>query len=265
MVDGIQPQEGEADTGGRPTHAFIAGVTLSDLTITQRGFVLAMRKVEEGATTATTHVQVDEMIAETFPPESRFDPDLNAIPTLYRDLRAWLQAHGVVIGVHPKRRILHHLAEYLYDNEEDKQMAHDMARMVLDKQRRMRQADPVPVGEAVPHRVAAIGADHEAPTLRSLTQQLGSTYRHVSTKFSGADGEAFHEYVASYQQAMRTSGASHDQKLELMYHILHGEVKRYYDEQIEGQVATFAEAVHLISEKSTRKSRRYRRGTSWLC
>eukprot|EP00170_Pyropia_yezoensis_P000826 contig_3790_g828 len=180
------------------------------------------------------------MIAETFPPESLFDPELNTIPTLYRDLRAWLQAHGVVIGVRPKRRILHHLAEYLYDNEEDKQMAHDMARMVLDKQRRMRQADPVPVGEAVPHRVVAIGADHEAPTLRSLTQQLGSAYRHISKKFSGSDGEAFHEYVTSYQQVMRTSGASLYQKLELMYHILHGEAKRFYGEQVVGQVATFA-------------------------
>ncbi|KAK1862344.1 hypothetical protein I4F81_004918 [Pyropia yezoensis] len=148
MADGIQPQEGAAGTGGRPTIAFMAGVTLSDLTITVRGFVVAMRKVEEGATAATTRAQVKEMIAETFPPESLFDPELNTIPTLYRDLRAWLQAHGVVIGVRPKRRILHHLAEYLYDNEEDKQMAHDMARMVLDKQRRMRQADPVPVGEA---------------------------------------------------------------------------------------------------------------------
>lgn len=82
-----------------------------------------------------------------------------------------------------------------------------------------------------------------------MTHQLGSRYREGTKKFAGADGEAFYEHVSKYQQVMRSMGATHDQKLEPMYHILEGEAKRYFDEQVEGQVATFAEAVSLISER----------------
>lgn len=68
----------------------MTGVTLSDLTISQRGFVLAMRQIKGSITTATTRAEVKAMVAETFPPDSLFHPELNAIPTLYRDFRAWL-------------------------------------------------------------------------------------------------------------------------------------------------------------------------------
>ncbi|KAK1860015.1 hypothetical protein I4F81_002607 [Pyropia yezoensis] len=247
MAQVVPPMQGGEDGG--PTIAFMTGFTIADLTISQRGFVLAMRQIEESITTATTRAEVKPMVTETFPPDSLLHPELNAIPTLYRDFRAWLQAHGVAIGAHPKRRILHHIVEYLYVDEDDKKMAHDMAKMVLDKQRLGRQADLVQMGGGGPSRLVALGADHGAPTTRSLTMQLDSAYRDVSKKFSGADGKAFHEYAASYQQVKRASGASHEQKLELMYNVLHGEAKRYYDEQVEGQVATLAEVVHLISEK----------------
>lgn len=223
---------------------FLPNVSLADLTVAQRGFVVTIRRIEEDITPTTTGKEVQEMVVDALPPEVLFHDELLAMPTLYRDLRNWLVNRGVPMGQHPSRRVLHIVAEYLYEDQDDKNLANELAKAVLRARR------PAPAAAAAA-AVAAnpAGGDYGAPTTRALCHQLNSRYRDDSKKFSGLDGEAFHEHVATYQQLTRCLGATQEQRLELMFLMLAGEAKRFYDEHVHGCVVTFSEAVQLITEQ----------------
>lgn len=224
-----------------PQRVFLPNVSLSDLTVTQRGFVVTIRRIEEDITPTTTGREVQEMVVEALPPEALFHDELLAVPTLYRDLRNWLVGRGVPMGQHPSRRVLHIVAEHLYEDRDDKSLANELAKAVL---RARRPAPAAAAGAANP-----APPDSGAPTTRALCHQLNTRYRDDTKKFSGLDGEAFHEHVATYQQLTRCLGATQEQRLELMFLMLAGEAKRFYDEHVHGCVVTFSEAVQLITEQ----------------
>lgn len=223
----------------------------------QRGIVLAVRGLEGDITAETPAAAVKAMVAETPPPKDLCQVELAQLPSFYKDIRAWLVSHGVTMGPHPSRRITHIVSEYLYDDSDDKTLAHDMVRMILDNKMRIQHDAPLPAAPPVAPAVGAVGAaatpacitELANPTTRILTRQLSSRYRHDDQKFCGGEDKAFHEVVAGYQQLMRSLVADHDQKMELIYLVLGGEAKSFDDEKVEGQVVTFAEAVDLIGEK----------------
>lgn len=68
---------------------FLPNVSLADLTVTQRGFVVTIRRIEEDITPTTTGKEVPEMVVDALPPEVLSQDELLAMPTLYRDLRNW--------------------------------------------------------------------------------------------------------------------------------------------------------------------------------
>jgi len=71
-------------------------------------------------------------------------------------------------------------------------------------------------------------------------------YRDEHKKFSGANDQALHEYIAGYQQVSRDYTLTATQQLQFMHNMFTGEAKRFYDEQVEGFAVSFSEAVHRL-------------------
>lgn len=82
-----------------------------------------------------------------------------------------------------------------------------------------------------------------------IGQSIGMRYSKENMKFTGAEDQAFHEYVSFYLQVTRDFSLTNDQKLQFMYNIFGGEAKRYFDSHVEGHVATFSEAVLIMNKQ----------------
>lgn len=148
-MPGLPAPAGAAAAAGAAVTAptFMHNVPLAYLTVVQRGVDIAIRGLEEDITAVAPGDEVKMRVVEAYPPESFFDPELSALPSVYRDLRTWLGNRGATLGTHPTRRIIHVVAEPLYEDAADQTLVHDLAKMVVDK-RTGRQQMPAGVGAA---------------------------------------------------------------------------------------------------------------------
>lgn len=229
---------------------FLEGENLSELSMVQQGFIRVIRGIEQEIGTDTTGAQVKEMVAESYPPEMLFDPDLASYPRIYIKLRNWLDKHGAALGNHPTRRVYNLLADRLYAHGPERDQAQELARKFHNTMMTRasyagtpRQGGSVQGGGAHPR-----GAGHGLSPDR-IGQSIGMRYSKDSMKFTGAEDQALHEYVGLYLQITRDFSVSNEQKLQFMYNIFDGEAKRYFDDHVDGRVATFSEAVLLMNKQ----------------
>lgn len=190
------------------------------------------------------------MVAEAYPPECLFDTELAAFPTVYRDLRTWLNDHGANLGVHPSRRVITLLADRLYDDETDKESAKDLAKLLLLP--RARRGGVAAVARADAAGAAAHGANdhagHSPHSVGGMAHSIGMRFKDEKSKFSGRPDQALHEYLAEYQQVGRDYGLDSEQRLRYLHNLFGGEAKRFFDDHVDGRYATLGEAIQRMGE-----------------
>lgn len=253
------PEEGGASgtaggAGVPPQPLFLAEANLEALSLVQRSFILTIRSFDAIITATTTGEEVRAMVAEAFPPTSLFDADLAAFPPVYMRLRDWLNRRGAAIGTHPSRKIVNALANRLYDFEDDREEAKELARVLLQRRVALNSG----AGS-----IASQGNSSDAP--RSSGSGGGQSARHIQgisgrykeerAKYSGGVEQSLSEYLSDYEQICDDYGLDNDQRLQYLHYLFGGEAKRFYDQRIHRQVATFGEALARMGAQYDNETR----------
>lgn len=239
--DGVLNDDALNSNNSVDTEIFLQDEDLSELSQVQQGFIRVIRGIEREIGDTTTGNNVREMVAEAYPPESLFDPELAAYPKIYLKLRSWLEKHGAGLGQHPSRRVYNLLAERLYSLEADVDQAKLLVRELFSRNRGQRGGGP-PNGGGQRGSVGQMSADR-------IGQSIGMRYSKDSMKFTGAEDQAFHEYVGFYLKVARDFSLTNEQKLMFMYNIFAGEAMRFFDSHVDGHVETFSEAVLMMNKQ----------------
>lgn len=230
-----------------PQELFFGGEDLSVLPLVQKGFILAIRGIERHITVATTGEEVKAMVAEAYPPPLLFDPDLAALPSIYLELRTWLNKHGAALGTHPSRRIINLLANKMYDLDADREEAKELAKQLLQTRSRRNASGGSAASQGEDNSGGRASAVAHTTSIERHAHNMGTRYRDERSKFTGATDQSFSEHIGNYQQICRDYGLSNDQKLLLLHNIFGGEAKRFYDTRVEHRVDTFSEAISRMS------------------
>lgn len=119
-------------------------------------------------------------MAEAYPPEALFDPELATFPTLYRDLRAWMNNHGANLGVHPSWRVITLLGDRIYDDEDEKESAKEPAKALLQPRARRREMPALSRQDAAAtaRAGAAVPAGPLHPSGGGVAHSIGMRFRH---------------------------------------------------------------------------------------
>ena len=70
--------------------------------------------------------------------------------------------------------------------------------------------------------------------------------RFRTEKFTGDIGESWNEHVAEYQQVAMDYNPGNQQKLQYLHNIMGGDAKRFYQNNVQPHVNTYAHAVEMI-------------------
>lgn len=234
-----------------PGRAFLHDMDLSQLTRIQRGFVLGIRHIERELLPGASPEEIREAVAECFPPHALFNEDLADLPSVYRDLRNWLAKKGAGLGVHPSRRIIPLIADRLYANDDDKELARELAKQLLPRGgRRAAPAQATGGDNDAGGRMGGNGGGSSGGgNPHGLAHYMSMRFKDDAKKFAGTEEQALHEYVSGYQQAARDYNLDNEQKLLYVHHLFAGEAKRHYDTHVEGRFATFSEVIQAMSEE----------------
>ena len=73
--------------------------------------------------------------------------------------------------------------------------------------------------------------------------------RFRTDKFTVDIGESWNEYVAEYQQVHMDHNLGNQQKLQYLHNIIEGDAKRFYLNNVQPHVNTYAIAVELINQE----------------
>jgi hypothetical protein len=119
-----------------------------------------------------------------------------------------------------------------------------------------RPPNVVPLG-AEAAIVAPSVTSSESYSLRNA-RSIAVRFRDDEKKFSGKLGENYSECIGEFTRATAELGLTNMKKLELMHHVLRDEAKRFYSREIEGKVASFAEATAIMLREYNAPTREFR-------
>jgi hypothetical protein len=68
----------------------------------------------------------------------------------------------------------------------------------------------------------------------------------IEQKFTGKLGEDLTEYISNYMDATNDYNLTNQQKMDFMHHLLDGEAKRFYREEVLSSCTNFAEATAMM-------------------
>lgn len=192
-------------------------------------------------------------MAESLGPEQLFDSEVAAVPGIYRALKQQLDRHGAALGLTPshlsphlRTRVL--LAETVYPPGETRERAIDLARVVTPPRARMQPSHQL---DGPGRGVDAAGVSGPAMAVAGaspdrVAHNVAMRFREPTSKFSGAAGQTWSEYVSEYQSMARDYELSPDQRFRFLHNILAGDAKRFYLNNVQGHAATFSEAVSMV-------------------
>lgn len=235
--------------GGPPNlQPFMSHVPESSLNTAQRGIVASMRALEVEWTAQTTPAELRESMAQTFPPSVLFSPDVALMPVIYREIRKRLDRFGAALGVHSTRRIPTLLADRLYQDGPEKDVAMELATGIIHgRLRGSVTAEGVADTNSVPAAAAAAGTVAAAPTpVDRLSFNISQRYRDIATRFSGEPDQVWSEFVQDYLLMARDNHLSVEQRYQYLHYVLAGDAKRFYLNTVQGHATTFTEAVAMI-------------------
>lgn len=128
---------GDTTTFVEEGHSFMRNISdnaLSSLTSVQKGFIVSIRSID----TSLSGRNLCAHIAELFPPASLFAKEICDTPTVWVDLRNFLNALGANLAPQSSRRVICTLAHGLYDDAEDRQAAVETSNLIVASERRVR-------------------------------------------------------------------------------------------------------------------------------
>jgi hypothetical protein len=107
-------------------------------------------------------------------------------------------------------------------------------------------SDAVSSGSAVNNITPAYSSEPSSKIAHSMATRFKA-----EQKFTGKLGEYLTEYISNYMDAANDYNLSLKQKLDYMHHVLDGESKSFYREDIisSSSSATFAEASIMMKEE----------------
>lgn len=112
----------------------VSDTALMALTSTQKGFIISMMSIPSDLTGGNLR----EYFAELFPPSVLFCKEICDIPTMWTEIRNYMNARGANLQQHSSRRVIMTLAHGIYDEAEDRDAAVEMAQLILASTRRVR-------------------------------------------------------------------------------------------------------------------------------
>lgn len=218
---------------------------LSALTSVQKGFFFSVRTIPQhlSGTSLLQHV------AELFPPASLFAKEICDIPSVWVELRNFLDSRGAGLTQHSSRRVILTLAHGLYEEVEDREAAVETAQLIIAAARRVRsdlRTDERP------------SAQPSAPVQNNLGGQngidrrahdVGMRLKDSDKKFTGELGESWMDYVDEYQQVALDYNLTPQQKLQFLHNLLAKDAKRFYLERVVTYAQTFQQAVEMIGDE----------------
>lgn len=233
-----------SDNDAPPRAEFLADVDLTKVNDNLSGLILSIRVLERRiAASAMTGQQVFESFAEMFPPADLFAPEICSFKVIHSSIRDWLLEKGATLERHRTGRIMMQLVG-IYADDEDKVAAESIVNKIISAGRRSTKAkDSPPAASAV----SAPSTDGNGQY--KIAQGMSMRFKDKDSKFSGALGERWMDYVAEYQQVARDYGLSASQKKQYLHNLLRDDAKRFYLDRIDNDVSLYSEAVRLIENE----------------
>lgn len=240
-----------------PATLFMQGVSgqlFEGLNDVQKGFVTSIRLLE-GSEEDTS--SLPRSVADMFPPADLFCKELRSLPSVYSELRNFLDSRGARMTQHSSRRIMMTLAHNLYEEQVDKQAAVDIVQLFIASGRRNR--DQSSETQIAPAPVSPSSQSPGASSIDKIAHNVAMRLKDKDRKFSGAIGECWMEFVDEYKQISRDYGLSMTQKWQYMQNLLRGDAKRFYFDKVDGYATGFNQTVDIV-EKEYNSTVRQTRG-----
>ena len=166
-------------------------------------------------------------IADLFLPAVLFSKELRALPSIYPELRNYLDTKGCNLTQHSSRRIMMTLATNVYEEQEDKQAAVDIVQSIMAAGPRNREnvhhlRTPISVSPS-----ATETSNSRGRSIEKVAHNVAMSLKEKDRKCSGAIGECWMEFVDEYKQITRDYGLSQTQKLQYMHTLQRQDAKRF--------------------------------------
>lgn len=224
---------------------FLKGISHEELTtmsIRQKGFIISIRTLDPSLSGDT----LKDTIAEMFPPSHLFSNDIKEIPSVWLELRKFLDTNGASLSQHSSRRVILTLAHSLYEDAEDREAAIEMANNIVSEGRRPRtqtQGDSSYSPGRPPDN-----SDQSARSLSTdrVAHNVAMRLKDKEKKFNGDLGECWHEFVDEYEQMSIDYNLTGPQKLQYLHNIVTKDAHRFYIDRVKAYATTYEQAVGMI-------------------
>ena len=214
----------------------------------QKSFVDYVRGLQADET--LTGEDLVAWIRKDYPPLLMFQPTLVCNSALILKFAQFLQSRQVTIAVHQSNVLLNRLAATFFEGD-----LYEIAiGAISDYQQKAFSPGPASQTQVA---AAPIQAPHEM-SFDKLSYYISQRFRSDETRFSGALGECWIEYLSEYQYAARELRLTPTQKADLMHHLFRGNAKRFYIRNIEGKNLSYNEVIQIIEREFNSVSRQNR-------
>lgn len=249
---GDESDGGNSRTGTAPRSVFMHRLQLSTVSKEIVGLVYSVQDLDiQAMESAMTGEQVKHAFAEMYPPATLFDISLRSIPTVYTNLRDWLNSKGANLRQHSSRRVMMTLATSLYDEAEDREAAITIATEIIADGRRSRRNTDTQHSN---HNTGSNGTQRttlsgSSGNTEQVAHRIAMRFKDDSAKFSGSIGECWGEFVAEYQQVARDYNLTESHKKQFLHNLVRGDAKRFYLNQVQTYTTTFAASVQMVESE----------------
>lgn len=224
-----------------PHPPFLHDVPYETLNAAQQGVVHTMRSLEHDWTSETTAEELKASMAEALTPYDLFDSEVAIMPSIYLEIHKLLDRRGAELGIHATRRIPTLLADWVYANTPDHDLAMDLATAIITGRHRSTSSSKTATdGNTGTMATTTINS------VDRLAYNISMRYRDASPKFSGEHTQIWPEYVADYLLMARDNHLTVEQRYQYLHYALAGDAKRFYLNMAQGHATTFSEAVAMI-------------------
>ena len=196
-------------------------------------------------------------VADMFLPADIFCKQLRMLPSLYSELRNFLDGSGANMVQHSSQRIMMTLAHNIYEQQEDRHAAISIVQNTIASGRRSHeQIDTSQSTRLVP--AATASARPRGSSVDKIAHIVAMRLRDKDKKFSGAIWECWMEYVDEYKQVAIDYSLGPTQRPQYMHNLLSGDAKRFFLDKVEGyRIVTLRTSTKLLES--------WRKSTNRLC
>ena len=243
-----QTQIGKESVSGTQS-TFMHRIQLGTVSSEIVGLVYSVRDLDVRAIdNGLSGAQVKEAFAEMYPPAALFAAPILSMPSVYSNLRDWLDSKGAGLRQHSSRRVMMTLATFLYDEAEEREAATQIAGDIIASGRRIRRVTDENVTSQNGANNNSRATSHSASTGNDeqVAHRIAMRFKDESCKFSGDIGQCWNEYVSEYQQVARDYKLTETHKKQFLHNLLKGDAKRFYLNRVHMYTNRFSDAIRMV-------------------